>query len=95
MEQEAHNFVTGFGSIAISSATGKPHDNADFGGGGRVPDPTETVFRATEAKEKADGETGAVKKVTKLGVEEAMWEKARPVMQMVGEAADAWERFGK
>ncbi|KAF8470718.1 hypothetical protein BDZ91DRAFT_847019 [Kalaharituber pfeilii] len=94
VEQEAHNFVSGFGAIAISSAAGKPHD--DLGDPKReekIPDPTAAATRAADIKDVVEGSEGVAKKATKRPVEEAMWEGARPVMQAVGSIADMWERI--
>lgn len=93
VEQEAHNFVSGFGAIAISSAAGKPHNDLDSAKD--APDPTNAAIKAADAKDNAEGGSGVAKQATKKPMEEAMWENARPFMQYVGAAADTWERFAK
>lgn len=101
VEQEAHNFVSAFGGIAISSAAGKQHTSAEGGTDGdgegkkkAAPDPTSAAIKAIDAKDSAEGGATGTKAATKKPVEEAMWEKARPVMQGVGVVADIWEQIG-
>lgn len=98
VEQEAHNFVSGIGSIALSSAAGK-HEQADPESDPldkSVPDPTRIVTAGTEAKKSAAGGIpGAQHDKTKKPMEDAMWTKMRPVMHVVGDIADGWERFAK
>lgn len=98
VEQEAHNFVTGIGSIALSSAAGK-HEQADPDSdplNKSVPDPTRLATVGAEANTSAAGDTpGVHHDKTKQPMEEAMWSKMRPVMHIVGDIADGWERFAK
>ncbi|KAF7976144.1 hypothetical protein HWV62_7449 [Athelia sp. TMB] len=58
----------------------------------KLPDPSMLVVGAGDAKSKADGAQGTVDK-TKVPVQDAMWNKARPVMRGVADLADGWERF--
>ncbi|KAH7314114.1 hypothetical protein BKA65DRAFT_600161 [Rhexocercosporidium sp. MPI-PUGE-AT-0058] len=102
VEQEASNFVNGFTSIAISSATGKHPDVdtqvAEGGSNGletRVPDPMNFAMGAADAKDKAaGGEPNAVHDKTKEPMSATMWSKTRPVMHAIGDISDGWERFG-
>ena len=98
VEQEAHNFVSGIGSIALSSAAGK-HEQGDPKSDPldkSVPDPTRMATAGAEAKASANGGTPDVHHdKTKQPMEEAMWSKMRPVMHVVGDIADGWERFAK
>jgi len=114
VEQEASNFVTGIGSIALSSATGK-HDRggqADDTLSKSVPDPTRLASAGATAKASTGGgmptsgevdqKTGSDETAvathhdkTKQPMEEAMWSKMRPVMHVLGDIADGWERFAK
>lgn len=98
VEQEAHNFVSGIGSIALSSAAGK-HEQADPESDPldkSVPDPTRIATAGAEAKTSAAGGTpGAHHDKTKQPMEDAMWTKMRPIMHVVGDIADGWERFAK
>jgi len=101
VEQEASNFVTGIGSIALSSAIGKhpqgdpsaetdddgtPHDS--------VPDPTAIATGASVSQEKAAGAGSPTKDKTKVPMETAMWSKMRPFMHGLSDFGDTWERFG-
>ena len=115
VEQEASNFVSGIGSIALSSATGK-HDQGDpepealTSNEGKheqgdpdsdpfdksVPDPTSMARAGADAKSSAQGGTpNEHHDKTKQPVEDAMWGKMRPVMHVIGDISDGWERFAK
>ncbi|KAH8597295.1 hypothetical protein B0O99DRAFT_508417 [Bisporella sp. PMI_857] len=102
VEQEASNFVNNFTSIALSSATGKhpqgdQHDADEVSGGleDRSPDPTGFVHSAIDAKNKtAGGNPTATHDKTKEPMSAAMWSKTRPVMHVIADIADGWERFG-
>ncbi|CAO2647733.1 Nn.00g086550.m01.CDS01 [Neocucurbitaria sp. VM-36] len=97
VEQEASNFVNGFTSIALSSATGKhPQGEPPEGDAqdDKVPDPTALAVTAADAKDEADG--GASSKEhdkTKVPMENAMWTKMRPIMHAIADVTDTWERF--
>ncbi|KAL9101654.1 MAG: hypothetical protein Q9163_003110 [Psora crenata] len=96
VEQEAHNFITGIGTIALSSAAGK-HENNDSESdpvGEPVPDPTRIASAAAEAKVSVKGADPSVHHdKTKQPMEDVMWKKMRPVMHIIGDLADGWERF--
>ncbi|KAL8692949.1 MAG: hypothetical protein Q9218_002126 [Villophora microphyllina] len=96
VEQEASNFVSGIGSIALSSATGK-HEQGDPDNdplNKSVPDPTRMAMAGADAKTSAQGGTPTEHHdKTKQPMEDAMWGKMRPVMHVVGDIADGWERF--
>ncbi|KAI4197563.1 MAG: hypothetical protein LQ346_002968 [Caloplaca aetnensis] len=96
VEQEASNFVSGIGSIALSSATGK-HEQGDPEGdplNKSVPDPTHMAMAGADAKSSAQGGTpSADHDKTKQPMEDAMWGKMRPVMHTIGDISDGWERF--
>lgn len=98
VEQEAHNFVSGIGSIALSSAAGK-HEQGDPQSdplNKSIPDPTRIATAGAEAKDSAGGGTPNVHHdKTKQPVEDAMWSKMRPIMHVIGDIADGWERFAK
>jgi hypothetical protein len=98
VEQEAHNFVASFGAIALSSVAGKNHNNEtqekDSKAEISAPDPTDLAMKMADAKESASGDDASVAHdKAKMPVEEAMWEKARPAMHIIGDIADTWERF--
>lgn len=113
VEQEARHFVSGFATIAVSTAAGKgPGDDGNgnaVGGGeaaaqgvdkatsavdGSVPDPVGVVLGGVEAKDRAAGNDTA-KDSAKQPVNDAMWNKARPFMQILEDIADGWEKWGK
>ncbi len=97
-EQEARNFVSGIGAIALSSAAGK-HEQGDPKSDPldkSVPDPSRMATAGAVAKDSAEGGTSAHgHDKTKQPMEEAMWTKMRPVMHVIGDIADGWERFAK
>lgn len=97
VEQEASNFVTGIGHIALSSAAGK-HDQGDPESDPvdkSVPDPTQIALSGADAKHAANGGQPAPHHdKTKQPMEEAMWTKMRPFMRGLGDVCDGWERFG-
>ncbi len=98
VEQEAHNFVSGIGSIALSSAAGK-HEQGDPQSDPldkSIPDPTRLATAGAEANVSAGGGTPNVHHdKTKQPMEEAMWSRMRPIMHVIGDIADGWERFAK
>ena len=99
-EMEAANFVNGIASVALSSAAGKhPQGDPDSEGDGATaaaPDPTAIAQKVSDAKDKAAGaKTGAKHDKTKVPMETAMWTKMRPVMHIIGDITDTWERMAK
>ena len=98
MEQEASNFVAGFATIAMSSATGK-HEQADpegTPGQTSIPDPTNMASVSADAQSSAAGGIPTEQHdKTKKPMEEAIWQKMRPIMHIIGDVADGWERFAK
>ncbi|KAI9801859.1 MAG: hypothetical protein M1833_002173 [Piccolia ochrophora] len=98
VEQEAHNFVSGLGAIGLSAATGKHTENKKQEEEGAIdtsiPDPTAIATRAADSKDvAAGGAPNAQHDKTKQPMEAAMWQKARPVMHVIADIADGWERF--
>ncbi|KAI1371587.1 hypothetical protein F4677DRAFT_435067 [Hypoxylon crocopeplum] len=98
VEQEASNFVNGFTSIVVTSATGKnPQASPPSETGSpddSIPDPTGVTVAAAEAKDvAAGGKTGPKHDKTKVPVETAMWTKMRPIMHGVADVSDTWERL--
>ncbi|TFK84092.1 hypothetical protein K466DRAFT_497246 [Polyporus arcularius HHB13444] len=65
-----------------------------FGDG--LPDPSDFTLQAKNVKDTAnsDGAEDPAAKVAKKSVEGAMWEKMRPIMRILADLADTWERFG-
>lgn len=96
VEQEASNFVNGIAAVALSSASGKHPQgdpDSDDESAAPAPDPTAVAMGAAQAKEKAGGSnTGTKKDKTKVPMETALWTKMRPIMHMVGDITDNWER---
>ena len=100
LEQEAHNFVSSFGAIAMSSAVGKRPESPSQEKANALDDPmrdtNDIALAIADAKHSAGGKsTDVTHDKTKKPVEIATWEKARPVMHIVGDIADGWERFAK
>ncbi|KAI1098135.1 hypothetical protein F4804DRAFT_338495 [Jackrogersella minutella] len=98
VEQEASNFVNGFGSIVVTSAAGKNPQASPSAEEGSpddaVPDPTGLAVAAAEAKDvAAGGKIGPKHDKTKVPVETAMWTKMRPIMHGIADVSDTWERF--
>lgn len=99
VEQEASNFVNGFASIALSSATGKhpqgepPNEDSPDSS---VPDPTRLAIGAADARDQAAGaKPDKHHDKTKVPMETAMWTKMRPIMHGIADVTDTWERFAK
>ncbi|KAI0696851.1 hypothetical protein C8T65DRAFT_583134 [Cerioporus squamosus] len=71
-----------------------PRASEDSFGGG-IPDPSDFALKAKNVKDTAnsDGVEDPAAKVAKKSVEGAMWEKMRPVMRILADIADTWERF--
>ena len=84
VEQEASNFVSGFASIALSSATGK-HEQGDPESDPldkSVPDPTRMALAGADAQTSvAGGSPTKEHDKTKEPMEDAMWTKMRPIMR--------------
>jgi hypothetical protein len=100
VEQEASNFVKNFTSIAISSAAGKDPQASSNGTDvssleDSAPDPTQLAVGVADAKDKTAGDQpNTVQDKTKKPMAVAMWSKTRPVMHVLADISDGWERFG-
>lgn len=101
VEQEASNIVSSVASVAISSAAGR-HDQGDpKEGEGEskkldkdAPDPTGMAMGLADASSAASGgQPDHTQDKTKQPMEDAVWAKMRPIMHVVGDTADGWERF--
>lgn len=100
VEQEAHNFVSSFAAIGLGAVTGKHPKNKHHEEGSAleksIPEPTSIGLRTTDAKGSTAGGIVATKHdKTKVPIETAAWEKARPIMRALADVADTWERFAK
>ncbi|KAI0073255.1 hypothetical protein K474DRAFT_1666801 [Panus rudis PR-1116 ss-1] len=76
------------GGTAEAEGVGKPATSLD----GAVPDPVGMATGAIDNKHKASGDD-ASKDPAKDHVQDAIWSKMRPAMQILGNIADTWERF--
>ncbi|TFK49827.1 hypothetical protein OE88DRAFT_1632450 [Heliocybe sulcata] len=99
VEHEASNLITGLAGLAAGTAIGKAPEESradrKAAKGIAVPDVGDVIAGAGDAKEVASGKKpreGHDK--TKEPVNQAVWEKARPVMRGVAGVADVWEMFG-
>jgi hypothetical protein len=97
VEQEASNLVAGIATVAMSSAVGR-HDQGDpeETAVDKAPDPTKIASVAADAKTSATSTGGIAEEhhdKTKQPMEEAIWAQMRPAMRVMGDIADAWERF--
>ncbi|KAL7813593.1 hypothetical protein V8C44DRAFT_327209 [Trichoderma aethiopicum] len=98
VEQEAHNFVNGIASVCtgvvIGTSAGKnpqddPHDD------NTAPDPTNLTDDISRAKDATDGNaTDKAHDKTKKPVTSMVWAKTSPLMHMLSDFVDTWERFG-
>ncbi|KAL7805885.1 hypothetical protein V8C26DRAFT_417240 [Trichoderma gracile] len=98
VEQEAHNFVNGFASIftgvVIGTSAGKnaqsdPHDD------NTAPDPTNLTDDISKAKDATDArDTATDHDKTKKPISSMIWTKTGPLVHMLSEFVDTWERFG-
>ncbi|KAL7943991.1 hypothetical protein V8C42DRAFT_94301 [Trichoderma barbatum] len=98
VEQEAHSFVNTIasvcGGVIIGTSAGKnpqgdPHDD------NTAPDPGNITDDISRAKDATEGkETNAVQDRTKKPVSSIVWAKTGPIMHMMSEMIDTWERFG-
>ena len=98
VEQEASNFIKGITHVAIASAAGV-HEQADPEPEGdiisaEVPDPTKMALAAADSKGSAEGGAPAHHDKTKQPMEDAIWKQMRPIMRILNNIADMWERFG-
>ncbi|KAI9781010.1 MAG: hypothetical protein M1816_002607 [Peltula sp. TS41687] len=99
LEQEAHNFVNSVAAIGLSATVGKKNSHQQSEENAKaidksIPDPTHLTTATTSSKNASTGMERSTKHdKTKQPMEEQMWEKARPVMRALGDAADVWERF--
>lgn len=97
VEQEAFNFVSGMGSIVISTATGE-HPVEETDEVGDVADnsgleKTSAAAQAITAKAAVTGIKGDKHDKTKTPMQAMTWSKARPLMKAISTACDIWERF--
>lgn len=71
----------------------EPDNNAD-GPHESVPDPSSMAVGVTDARLSVSGKnTSAKHDKTKVPMETAIWNKMRPIMHIIGDVSDTWERF--
>ncbi|CAM1500444.1 Fc.00g096060.m01.CDS01 [Cosmosporella sp. VM-42] len=93
VEQEAHSFVTSISSLVVSTAAGK-HPQADPDDDSAAPDPSGLTDEVSNSRDAAIGKNpSAEHDRTKAPVQEAVWDKARPMMHAISDLCDTWERF--
>jgi hypothetical protein len=99
VEQEASNFVSSFAHITLSAAAGQHPENDLQDKEGAIdkaaPDPTRIATEAVEAQKSTGDQAPAHHDKTKQPMEDAMWNQLRPIMHIIGDIADGWERFAK
>lgn len=98
VEQEASNLVGSVTGVAIGSAAGKHDpavpDNAPMED--KVPDVTDVATQVGDLQGSASGEIPSTKHdKTKKPMSDAVWQKMKPVMHILGDVTDTYERFGK
>lgn len=90
LEREAANFVASIAQIALSAAAGEnPKANED------MPDPFHAATGAVDTKRHDEDKLPGSMDRTRKPVEDMMWEIMKPVMKIVGDISDLWERFAK
>ncbi|KAH7305979.1 hypothetical protein B0I35DRAFT_111005 [Stachybotrys elegans] len=98
VELEAHSFVDSISTVCsglvVSTAAGK-HAEADPHEDKVTPDPTKVTSDLTVARDHTAGhETSVEHDRTRQPVARAVSEKARPLLHMVADFVDTWERLG-
>jgi uncharacterized membrane protein len=98
VEQEASNLVSSVASVAVGSAARK-HDPAvpeDASIEDIVPDVTDIASATAGVQHAAHGGMPSPKHdKTKKPMTDAVWTKMKPIMHILGETTDTYERFGK
>ncbi|KAI0094314.1 hypothetical protein BDY19DRAFT_901530 [Irpex rosettiformis] len=80
-------------AIAGGEAEGQGETKSATAIEGAVPDPVNVVTGVTESKHLASGDVAA-EDPAKKPVQDTMWQKMRPLMRILTNIADTWERFG-
>ncbi|KAJ9253027.1 hypothetical protein DTO207G8_4328 [Paecilomyces variotii] len=96
VEQEASNLVSSVASVAVGSAVGK-HDQGtpeDDPIEGSAPDPTDVVASSADAASAGQGAVPSdAHDKTREPMKKEVWEKVRPVMRILNDVCDTWEKF--
>lgn len=96
LENEASNFATGIGAIALNIMTaGDPHGEAETDGeslGDSMPPPNTVATVVATAKDKSKGVDRPSDDKTKAPMEHMLWAQMRPLMHLMSVTSDTWER---
>ena len=94
---ESRADVKGDAEGEMETETDQAEGASDDSIAGALPDPSEFALHAKNVKDTANsnGMQDPAADVAKKSVEGALWEKMRPVMRVLADIADTWERFGK
>ena len=109
VEQEAHSLLNGLAAVLVSTATGKTtskkpteptdHDDQEEAGGpgALMPDLSTMVHKAGEARvtSKTGKPDDEKHNKAKAPLEEQLFNKMQPLLQLVAATADGWERWEK
>ncbi|KAI0328422.1 hypothetical protein GY45DRAFT_1347169 [Cubamyces sp. BRFM 1775] len=88
--------VKGDAEGEMETETNQAEGASDDSIAGALPDPSEFTLHAKNVKDtaNANGVQDPAADVAKKSVEGALWEKMRPVMRILADIADTWERLG-
>jgi hypothetical protein len=90
LEREAANFVASIAQIVLSAAAGEnPKSDED------MPDPFHAATGAVDTKRHDEDKLPGTVDKTRKPIEDMMWEVVKPIMKIMGDISDLWERFGK
>ncbi|KAL3710498.1 hypothetical protein TMatcc_004293 [Talaromyces marneffei ATCC 18224] len=97
VEQETSNLVRSVAAVAIGSAAGK-HDPAvpdDATIEDKIPDVTDIASQVGDLQDSAGGGIPSTKhNKTKRPMSDAVWQKMKPIMHILGDVTDTYEHFG-
>lgn len=90
VEQEASNLVDSVASVAVGTIVpDAPMENT-------ISDATDTISQFGDSRASASGKIPSTKHdKTKKPMIDAVWEKVKPFMHILGEITDTYECFGK
>jgi len=97
LENEASNFVTALGAIAMNVILGKDPqgepNKEEHGINVPMPEPNKMATMVATIKDKAEGIDKPSQDKTKVPMETIMWSKMRPLLHNLTLLNDTWERF--
>ena len=80
--------------LVVSTSAGK-HPSGDPHDDNMAPDPTQLTEEVTNARAKTTGkDPNTMHDKTKRPVSQAVWDQTRPIMHLIADFVDTWERFG-